>query len=77
MNLMSYGSDNQVTNNTMYEHIRQEILKYLGGDENMTAEILALPPDQMVSYLKKSNNWQQKCLYIIMFSALLRSIQLF
>ena len=56
---MSYGSDNQVTNNTMYEHIRQEILKYLGGDENMTAEILALPPDQMVSYLKKSNNWQQ------------------
>ena len=47
--MSSHSDGSHVTNETMYEQLRQEILMYLGGDVNMTAEIMALPPEQRVS----------------------------
>ena len=50
MNLMSsHIAESPGTNETMYDQLREEILKFLGGDVNMTAEIMALPQDQRVT----------------------------
>ena len=50
MNLMSsHIAESRGTNETMYDQLREEILKFLGGDVNMTAEIMALPQEQRVT----------------------------
>ena len=50
MNLMSsHIAESHGTNETMYDQLREEILKFLGGDVNMTAEIMALPQEQRVT----------------------------
>ena len=65
MNLMSsHIAESRGTNETMYDQLREEILKFLGGDVNMTAEIMALPQEQRVTNIY---HYQSPVAFLIVF----------